>query len=191
MNKNIISIDDERNIIVVDDAFSFAEISGLYTEAVNCKYSIYNSSESEVQSLDSKRLGCPLEINSSILQMVFTQKVVESLQDEVSQSKYYAARAYINLGIHSDPHKIHVDDFSTGDGKTVLIYLNRNWDRDWGGETLFYDDSREEIKYISPFVPGRIIIFDGSIPHSAKSQHFNAPPYRFTLAVKFRIHEQR
>jgi SM-20-related protein len=191
MNKNIIEIDDERKIIVVDDAFSFAELSGLYTETVNCKYTIYNSSDCEIQNLDSKRLGCPLEIDSPILKMIFTETVTNFLQEEVSQSKYYASRAYINLGIHSDPHKIHVDDFSSGSGKTVLIYLNRNWDRDWGGETLFYDDNREEIKYISPFIPGRIIVFDGSIPHSAKPQHFNAPPYRFTLALKFRIHEQQ
>lgn len=191
MKKQIISVDENRDIIVIDDAFIFSEISGIYNQAINYKYSIYNSSESEVQDLVNKRLGCPLEIGDPLIQMCFGDSQRRSMFEEyVSPQKYFLWRSYINLGIHSDNHKIHVDDFSIGDGKTVLVYLNRNWDLDWGGETVFYGDDRKEIKYVSQYIPGRIIVFDASIPHSAKPQHFNAPPYRFTMATKFLIHEK-
>lgn len=189
MNIDIIEFDRNRNLIVIDDAFTFSEVSGNYAETVSRKYSIYNSSDLEIQNLPSKRLGCPLEMNDPIISNIYSEERLEIFKDYIPQEKYYHWRSYINLGIHSDPHKIHCDDFVPETGKTVLIYMNRNWDLDWGGETIFYADDRKKIKYVSQFVPGRIIIFDGSIPHSAKPQHFSAPPYRFTLASKFRIHE--
>lgn len=182
-----IEIDKERKIYVLDNAFKFSEISGNYASAIEHKYSIYNSSDSDVQNLCNKRLGCPLEMNDNILSSIYSDKRLNILKDLIPQEKYFHWRSYINLGLHSDYHKIHVDEFLVESGITLLCYLNRNWDSDWGGETAFYDDERINIKFISSFVPGRIVIFDSSIPHTAKPQHFNAPPYRFTLASKFKL----
>jgi hypothetical protein len=50
---------------------------------------------------------------------------------------------------------------------------------------VFFDDQGIEIEYVTPFVPGRIIIFDSDIPHTAKEQSVLGPSYRFTLAIKF------
>lgn len=180
-----IYIDDDRSIIILDDMFSFCEISGNYTNAISYNYRIYNSNESEVQDLTDKRLGCPLTLEDPILNSIFSEQRLETIKEYIPQSLYTHWRSYINLGIVSDNHKIHVDDFKIGHGLTLLYYVNRNWNIDWGGETIFYDDKREKIKFVSPFVPGRIIIFDASIPHSAKPQHLNAPSFRFTLASKF------
>ena len=188
MKTKIIEVNKNRKIIILDDFFTFSEISGNYNNAISYKYSIYNSSESEVQNLSNKRLGCPLEITDPILMNIFDEKRLEIIKNYIPQENFYHWRSYINFGIHSDNHKIHVDDFTVGDGITLLYYINRNWDKDWGGETIFYDDGGNEILYISPFVVGRLIIFSSTIPHSAKPQHFNAPPYRFTLASKFKRH---
>lgn len=185
---NEIKIENNREIVILDDLFTFSEISGNYNNAISYKYSIYNSSESEVQELSNKRLGCHLDITDPILETIFSGERLSILTKYIPQDNFYHWRSYINLGIHSDIHKIHVDDFKIGDGITLLYYLNRNWDCDWGGETIFYDDKRENIKYVSKFVPGRLILFSSTIPHSAKPQHFNAPPYRFTLASKFKRH---
>lgn len=181
-----VKIDDHRNIYIIDDLFSFSEISGNYASAIEHKYSIYNSSDAEVQNLSDKRLGCPLEMDDNILSNVYSGERLEIFKKIIPQDQYTHWRSYINLGIHSDYHKIHVDDFSIGSGLTLLYYVNRNWNCDWGGETIFFDDQRKDIKYISSFIPGRILIFDSSIPHTATPQHFNAPPYRFTLASKFK-----
>lgn len=185
----IIPFDKDREIIVIDSSFSYSEISGNYAEVVSRQYSIYNSSDLDVQNLNPKRLGCRLDVNDYILHVIFGNDRTDIFKKYIPQEKYYIWRSYINLGIHSDNHKIHVDDFSPGRSKTSLVYINRDWSCDWGGETFFYDDERKNVKYVSSFIPGRIVIFDGSIPHSAKPQHFNAPPYRFTLASKFRIHD--
>jgi len=186
MNIESISFDSDRNIIVIDDAFNFSEISGIYAKVISYSYSIYNSSDAEVQDLSDKRLGCPLNIEDPILMNIFSGERMSFLMECISQEKYFHWRSYINLGLISDAHKIHVDEFKTDEGLTLLYYANRNWNCDWGGETIFYDDSRKNIRFVSPFIPGRLIIFDSSIPHSAKSQNFNGPSYRFTLASKFK-----
>ena len=174
-------------IIVIDDIFSFSQLSGMYSYALVQKYEIYNSSDLESQNMTNKRLGCRLDIDNQLFDIIFSENVLEVFEEHIPRDKYYPWRSYINLGIHSDQHLIHVDDPKPNESKTCLIYMNRKWDLNWGGETIFYDDQRKNIVYTSQFIPGRIVIFDGSIPHSAKPQHFDAPPYRFTLAVKFKV----
>lgn len=187
MKIETIEFDRDRKIHVIDNAVNFSEVSGIYASTVSCQYSIYNSSEAEIQDLSDKRLGCPLmDLTHPILLSLYSKDRIEILSKYIPQDKYYHWRSYINLGLVSDIHKIHVDEFSNGDGLTLLYYVNRNWNCDWGGETIFYDDERKNIKYVSSFVPGRIIIFESSIPHSAKPQHLNGPSYRFTLACKFK-----
>ena len=68
---------------------------------------------------------------------------------------------------------------------TMLIYPNTEWDLNHGGETVFYEEDRSEMVYLNPYKPGRICLFDGSIPHCAKPQALIGPKYRFTIAVKF------
>ena len=62
---------------------------------------------------------------------------------------------------------------------------NIEWGLNHGGETVFYEEDRREVVYINPYKPGRICIFDGSIPHCAKPQALIGPKYRFTIAIKF------
>ena len=92
--------------------------------------------------------------------------------------------AYINCGIHSESPDVHVDSSRKGD-KTLLYYMNREWKHEWGGETILLGDDAQEIEFCTPYKPGRIIIFDSTIPHAARQQSFAAPLYRFTLAIKF------
>ena len=43
----------------------------------------------------------------------------------------------------------------------------------------------KEIAYTSSYIPGRIILFDGSIPHAIRPQSVKAPKFRFTLSLFF------
>ena len=42
-----------------------------------------------------------------------------------------------------------------------------------------------EVKYTSLFKPGRIVFFDGNIPHTIRPSSHIAPSYRFTLFASF------
>jgi hypothetical protein len=60
-----------------------------------------------------------------------------------------------------------------------------NWNPEWGGDTLFLNESGEEIQYLSQFKPGRMILFDSSIPHLIRPSTVLAPHHRFSFAAKF------
>ena len=66
----------------------------------------------------------------------------------------------------------HIDiENSDQNEKTLMVYLNHKWDKEWGGEfqvlKSFSDDS--EIDFSIDFKPGRIILFDSDLIHRAKA----------------------
>tara|TARA_B100001057_G_scaffold468549_1_gene527831 strand:- start:355 stop:879 length:525 start_codon:yes stop_codon:yes gene_type:complete len=73
-----------------------------------------------------------------------------------------------------------------GDDTTVLLYYaNLEWRDGWAGETMFYDDNRVSTQSYD-YTPGRILQFDGKIPHTIRPQSIIGPSYRFTVSCFFR-----
>jgi Rps23 Pro-64 3,4-dihydroxylase Tpa1-like proline 4-hydroxylase len=70
-----------------------------------------------------------------------------------------------------------------GEDKVLLYYINMEWKEGWHGETQFYSDDLKEVKYTSPYTPGRLILFDGKIPHTMRPQSIIAPKFRFSLSM--------
>ena len=94
----------------------------------------------------------------------------------------------INLSFSSTIDRWHADmsfyDESLGfKGYTILYYANSEWDIDYGGETIFYNNNQEIIASIRP-KPGRFAIFDSSIMHSARPPQVHCPYYRYGIATK-------
>lgn len=95
---------------------------------------------------------------------------------------YAPIRSYaLATNYTSQPH-FHPDP----PGLTLLYYANMKWDKDWGGETMFADDMLDEIIYTSMYVPGRVVIFDSSIPHKPCTPTIKANPFRFTYVINFK-----
>jgi len=65
----------------------------------------------------------------------------------------------------------------------ALYYVNPEWKPEWSGETFFYDDKGQEVIYCSKFVPNRMIIFNGLIPHRFNAPSRQAPKFRFTIST--------
>tara|TARA_R100001244_G_C5147252_1_gene129007 strand:+ start:112 stop:630 length:519 start_codon:yes stop_codon:yes gene_type:complete len=89
----------------------------------------------------------------------------------------------LNLVKSDDVHYTHAHENVFG----VLYYVNLNWEDGFYGETFFYNSKDlNKIEYASVFKPGRIIIFDGSIPHTIRPQSIRGPKFRFTISVFFK-----
>ena len=67
-----------------------------------------------------------------------------------------------------------------------LYYVNLEWKDGYAGETLFYNDDLKDAHTVSSFVPGRITIFDGEIPHTIRPQSTYGPDFRFTISYFIR-----
>lgn len=86
---------------------------------------------------------------------------------------------YINGMSFGDEGYAHVDSDVSDNSVTCIIYLNPAWHSQWGGETVFYsgeyveyfsDDWYYEHEIVKSVLPryGRIILFEGHIPHSVR-----------------------
>lgn len=85
------------------------------------------------------------------------------------------SRVYTNAQTYGTDPVVHRDDpyfyrnicDAETVPKTILIYMNDQWDCDWGGETSFFTDSGEIMASVLP-KKGRAVIFDGTIRHGAR-----------------------
>jgi Rps23 Pro-64 3,4-dihydroxylase Tpa1-like proline 4-hydroxylase len=175
----------DSKIVVIDDLFGFSEISGFETDFMSLSYEINNTNSMEVQNKTNSRLVHRLQENTLKKLNFYNEKSLSIFHKYINSEKYSFWRSYVNLGIHSDQHHIHTDHWQENEGITLIYYVNQTWDRSWGGSTLFFDDSCNDIIFNCQLVPGRVVIFDSAIPHSATSQHYQAAPFRFTFVTKF------
>lgn len=122
----------------------------------------------------------------------WTQKELESsrifpyVEDCIRNTDWFTSRKIskiiVNLVRSDDVHFIHGHD----DCQVVLYYINLDWQDGWYGETIFYDpDDTNNIAFTSPYIPGRFILFDGSIPHTIRPQSSKAPKFRLTMSIFF------
>jgi len=182
---NKIEVDEGRDIIIMDEAFKFGEHHALYDICMSLKYSCTSYSNFDIQDITDKRMRADLTQDDNLCNIIFNDYRIKQFQQFIKPDEYSYSHAYVNLGLVNDSHEIHVDGTTPGQVMTMLIYPNTEWELNHGGETVFYKEDRKEMVYLNPYKPGRICLFEGSIPHCAKPQALIGPKYRFTIAVKF------
>ena len=90
-------------------------------------------------------------------------------------------RCYVNghtYGVEGYPHR----DSNRPGEKTLVIYLNSAWRREWGGETLIYDNDTIVHAEIPKYNTG--LIFPGDLYHVARGVTRICPELRSTLMFK-------
>jgi hypothetical protein len=92
--------------------------------------------------------------------------------------RYRAYRAYCNHAAYGDMLFTHTDAMPGSHELTALWFVAREWDLEWGGETLFFN-SREDAEFVASPRPGRLVVFDGSIVHCGR------PPSRICFAPRY------
>jgi hypothetical protein len=91
-------------------------------------------------------------------------------------------RCYVNahtFGVEGYPHV----DSTRADDKTMVMYMNKDWRREWGGETIVYDGNR--IAHAELPAYNRGIVFYGNQTHQARAVTRICPDARMTLMFKF------
>jgi SM-20-related protein len=117
-------------------------------------------------------------------------KEFKALWDALNKDFYggqaLLTRCYSNRHTFGTEGYIHTDTHRQED-HTCVIYMNKDWSADWGGETVFYTLDKAEI--IRSIVPkfGRIAAFSGTIPHRASPVSRVCSEARTTLMFKAAI----
>jgi len=90
-------------------------------------------------------------------------------------------RCYANAHTFGTEGYPHTDSERNGD-LTVVIYLNQNWRREWGGETVIYNGDEIVHAELPKFNSG--LCFAGNAFHVAKPVSRICPELRVTLMFK-------
>jgi hypothetical protein len=92
-------------------------------------------------------------------------------------------RAYVNCSVYGDSYYLHRDCSAQERHVTALYYANLEWQPDWGGETIYYNDDEDAELAVTPR-PGRLVIARGAVLHRGNVPTRNCYEERYTLAYK-------
>jgi len=109
------------------------------------------------------------------------QQAWQHIQDNITGAQQLL-RCYTNshtFGVEGYPHT----DSKRDADKTLVIYMNKHWQRDWGGETTIYHG--DEIAHAELPKYNRGLVFSGSDWHSARAVTRICPAQRITLMFKY------
>jgi hypothetical protein len=176
----LIETPNNKRIYVYDNLFDYSERIYFHTFIRNSKYLINGS-----------------DLNFSPKKQIWTAFDEDDLENfkfretqgydflnkthDLNNLKINAVR--VNLSSSSELNEIHTDGYS--DAMTLIYYVNLAWDKTWGGQTLFYNESLDEVVYCSLYKPGRCVLFDGEIPHSILAPTIYAAEYRFSFVIQY------
>jgi len=177
-----IKVDREKTVYVFDNVFDLAWRSSVVKTAQNSLFKIgFNDTEelpySEFRNLHS---------NYSLEEFQHL-KFVENINNVnllFKIANLTPSRVTLNLSQPGDVYFAH-----THPGLSLLYYVNTQWKEEWAGETLFFSENLSEVLFTSVYKPGRVILFDGSIPHTIRGPSRIAPGYRFTLAIFYKLNK--
>lgn len=90
-------------------------------------------------------------------------------------------------GIEGFMHKDSEDEKSV----TIVVYMNKRWEPDWAGETVFFTyEGNDIVRSVMP-IYGRYAIFPGNVPHAARAPSRVCPDVRTTLMFKAVIQDEK
>lgn len=169
----------KKRICVYDDVFDANYKDFVYDFAQNSYFRIGWSDASIIEKQPNRFLHSVFDKNDinrlGILEKIFNSEAACEL------SGHNLERAILNLSTASDTNYAH----QHAQDKVLLYYVNLEWFDGWHGETLFFSENHKDVIFASRYTPGRLLAFDGSIPHSIRPQSHIAAQYRFTLALIF------
>ena len=181
---------DNKVIEIYDNIFQAHERGKFYMRAQDAQYKLDRTSSRHIEYARFVSLASRFNLTDSLGFGFLTSPRFKPFLEIIKNKKLRYTRSYINLCIHDDVYPYHVDS-SDVDGLTMLYYLNLEWDPLWEGETHFSDENRREIQFSSSFIPGRLIVFNPTIPHKSSQPSTQAEQFRFTYALKFCSHKDK
>ena len=165
-------------VLVLDGLFPEKEIVSLYELLRELPYrlsGVDTAGTEHVPHWDSK-IPIPLALSTAVF-----KQCIEAAARLMASSPASLTRVHANLHLYGDMQFPHTD---LPGGVTGLYFANPDWDEQWFGETVFYDEHREPLYTVAPR-PGRLVLFHGDILHRGGVPSRTCFPPRITLAFKF------
>jgi len=138
---------------------------------------------------EKSRLGVPglVAVCNIAPETLATDTFLRGLRQTVERlfpdEQFTDQRAYVNCSVYGDAYYIHRDCAAYERHVTALYYVNLEWQPDWGGETIYYNDE-EDVEFAIAPRPGRLVIARGAVLHRGNVPTRSCYEERYTLAYK-------
>lgn len=173
---------NERDIYIFDNISDIREIQSIYQGMEQSAFKRNEIARPDTQNYKhwAVNLSEP-QINN----LPLYQKIVEAIRENVGY-KYRCYRGYCNYASFGDMLFTHTDCLPQSKELTALVYICPEWNVEWGGETLFYNEEKDCVYACTP-KPGRVVLFDGAITHVGRPPNKIYVGPRYTLAFKLEL----
>lgn len=172
---------NDREIYVVDGAFSKAGLEAIDRRMRAGPYTRSRSSRADTR--EYKFFAMNLR-TADVMETYLGEAVRDAIKTCFPGERFVAKKFVSNMRLFGNSAFPHRDVSTAKKDITVLVYTNTKWEFDWGGETLFYDDSGECVMGVVP-KPGRIALFRGAVVHRSGLVNRECYEARFTFAMTF------
>jgi SM-20-related protein len=115
----------------------------------------------------------------------FLRQIRQAVERIIPDERFSDQRAYVNCSVHGDGYYAHRDCGLHEHHVTALYYANLEWEPDWGGETIYFNDEEEAELAVLPRA-GRLVIARGAILHRGNVPTRACYEERYTLAYKLK-----
>ena len=158
---------EQDDIKVLDDLFTREEAWHLLHRSAHQRQ--YLSGEADFDGAAEAGTVSDLDLHEPLVKQLANRLQPHVLQMAAARfgSRPNLYRAYINRFTSADHPRAHRDARVGAEHVTCLVYANGAWQRDWGGETVFYSEDHEIRRAVRPR-PGRVVLFAGGVMHSAR-----------------------
>lgn len=164
-----------KTIEIYHNLFSYKERCDIYHFAKNLSFTV---SGDHVYSKLTNQLACNLSKNDVEKIPFLTNPLVQEVIRKNNLSNVFQCR--INLSNCSEYNTVHYDNSKV----TLLYYVNMEWKLEWGGQTLFLNEDLTKVEHCSLTEPGKLIVFEGSIPHMLVNPTIYAEESRFVFVLQ-------
>lgn len=180
MKEKIIQFESGKSVDIYDDLFTFAEIHHLEYFVKNSLFKSNGSDGTNYAHLANQIYSTYSQDdlqNMGILNM----DGFKFINDKYKLFEKNIGQIRVNLSAPSEKNMVHSDHIA---GKTLIYYVNSLWDVSWGGHTLFMDEKLEDAKHTCLFKTGRLVVFDGAIPHMIMTPSSLCPTFRYSFVIQ-------
>lgn len=169
-----------REVRVYDGLLKGNDLQGLTAALQNGAFTRTESARPDTRAFRHWVLNIPMD---AATQLPVYQPTVAAAAEFAPENAYRIYRCYCNHAAYGDMLFIHTDCPPGAAELTALWFIAPEWNADWGGETLIFDSSMDAQVAVSPR-PGRLVLFDGSLPHVGRPPNRICFAPRYTLAYK-------
>ena len=169
-----------REVRVYDGLLKANDIQGLTAALQNGAFARTESARPDTSAFKHWVLNIPMQ---TATQLPVYQPTLTAAGEFARETGYRIYRCYCNYAAYGDMLFTHTDCPPGAGELTALWFIAPEWNVEWGGETLFFDSSMDAQVVVSP-QPGRLVLFDGTLPHVGRPPNRICFASRFTLAYK-------